>query len=322
MSIEGEHFNRVEKMLANRNPNTSAEQRALLNNLTVRDVAALPPEIQAAYREHAEQSGIYTKHLDNNGKLQITHLPNGIVDIKHLKKYHRRVLVYPAYLLTSHYIVDTQSQKTFDVMQLLKMDDKGSKQSVDILVVPDMQEADYFAHTKEGDVILLGSHKASQKFHPDLARFAQLIAPLHETGHRWQSISLTGDHSLNESLLVTRYPLLYAWTVLKDQLLLWSNPTYKQERVLQRIQARKHRVWEERNAHAFTLALVRKLRTLGVDITRSMSVNDIIQSEDKMLQTYDSPKWLSTDRPLATLASQLYRRLRRGMDKSYRNTKP
>ncbi|MBI4066211.1 hypothetical protein HY411_00695 [Candidatus Gottesmanbacteria bacterium] len=324
MGMESEHLDtnggrfkkRVEQMLADRNPYTEADQQELLDNLVVVDAATLPTEIQAASRQHATTIGTHTKRLGDNTQLRVTTLPNGIIDVQHIKKSRRRVLAYPTYDLLSYYLIDATSKKAFDVSQLLRSSGDGDGKSLDVLVVPDIQEI-ALARTKEGDVILLGSYKPSPKMTPNYIDYLKRTALPHESAHSMQSKHREGEYSLNQILLERKFAFLLKWRSAIEALLARPSPSEKQARTMLRIQGRAHRVWEERNAHAFTLALIKKLRTLGIDMMRGMSADQITENEDKILQTYDASKWLSTDRPLATLASQRFRRLRRGMDISH-----
>lgn len=328
MGIEGggsegnisEFQKRTERMLKSRNPHTEADEQAVLDALTVMDVTALPESIQTASRQYATRQGGHVKDLPDGTKLHITTFPNDILDVQRVRKSKRRVLWYQTYDLLSYHTIDTVSQKAFDVTQLWKTPEGGEEKPLDVLVVPNIQEIG-LAPTKEGDVIVLGSYKPTQRMPPNYIGYLKRTALSHEVAHHLQSTRLhTSELSVNQMLLERKFRFLLQWKRLMDALVSRPGPMEKENRRALQLMARTHRVWEERNAHAFTLSLVRKLRMLGVDMMRGMSVTDIFKQEDRILQTYDAKKWLSTDRPLAAAASQQDRRFRRGMDKTYRSS--
>lgn len=325
MGIEGEGSEgnisefqkRIERMLKSRNPHTESDERAVLGALTVTDVTALAEPIQTANLEYAKRAGEHVKRLPDGTKLRVTTFPNGILDVQHVKKSKRQVLWYRTYDLLSYHTIDSVSGKAFDVTQLWKTPEGREEKRLDVLVVPQVQEIG-LAPIKEGDVIVLGSYKPTRKMPPNYISYLKRTALSHEVGHHMQSTRLdTSELSVNQMLLERKFSILLKWKSLMDMLISQPNPQEKQVRKHLALQARIHRVWEERNAHAFTLSLVRKLRALGVDMMRGMNVSKILENEDRILQTYDSRKWLSTDRPLAAVASQRDRRMRRGMDTTY-----
>src|SRR3990167_8343019 len=145
---------------------------------------------------------------------------------KHIQKSHRRVLAYPTYDLLSYVIVDTASQKAFDISQLLKSTEDSNGTFLDVLVVPGIQEI-ALAPTKEGNVILLGSYKPSPKMPTDYVNYIKRTGVLHESAHSMQSMHRAGEYSLNQILLERKFAFLLKWKAVVDSILAKPGPSEK-----------------------------------------------------------------------------------------------
>lgn len=311
-------------------PDYQLHQSNVLNSLRVGSVEdTLPFELNALYKGSSGAVGDITVEFTDKSKAIITTLDNNIVIVRKLKPGRKIWRLFPTYTIDSYYMIDRQNDKAWDVSQLWKSTSETLSQkgkTVQVIDVP--WSVGFFAKTKEGP--LLGLQRISdfllrskKNVYPEKVATLQGLdrfIPAHEAGHMLQTSKQSSDVS-TETLLKIVKILPTAERVILLALLVtlpvWLPATVVLYNFSERFRRKlndfdkyvekniKERVFYERNASAFGLAVVRQLKHQGIDLYRGQPAKRVFDIVDWALQTYDRP---AQDALASQLARQYERR--------------
>lgn len=282
------------------NPNYEKDQEAIINNLTTAPVEdTLPKDIKDVY-DHAlrQQTPHLACKLADQTVVKIDSEPNNILSIRHLKPENRLLGIYRKFAVKNYFMVDRESGKAWDVSQLWQDNastsdnPKRNQKPTSVYNIPDIFNAAYVM-TKEGPNIILNrmtEHKKRDKIVKEIGQdgleIIDNLIPIHESAHR----VMHNHQKTSDSLGITFIKDYFANFTQK-----FTEPIFRMavafarwaglEREMSMI---KHYVVEtERNAHAFYLKAIRRLRELGVDINRNIPTQSVFKVIEYTLGSYD-----------------------------------
>ena len=214
--------------------------------------------------------------------VRVTRRGNGIVELQRIAEMPvaPKSTILPLYDVREHYVIDTITGKTFDATSMYP-------EGVRAVTCPGSGDA-YFASTKEGNFLVLNrvSDNPLMKILEAMKKTNyleisdQFLVSAHESGHgqqfskehpklRWNEMEAL---SLIVVMGVTLSSFAFSYAPGIGEWLSKIKTNY---------------VDLERNAHAFSLAVARRLRDLGVDVYRGYSNEDLIRTVDFALRSYD-----------------------------------
>ncbi len=267
-------------------------QRSTLDSLRVGTIdAVLPPSLLPLVHS-GYSTGRSPVHFPDGTQLDIHTAENGIATVKKLKRKKNIFLFTPVYEILDYYLVDKKTEKAWDVGQLWK--DKSSSESlskpIQTISIPSMFNA-AAVRTIEGEYLILNSlsnhpnaKMLNEKAGKDIVKIIDDIVPLHEAGHTFQ---MQDDKKSKDDL---GWTLFKSWLIRKlvfPALPFIIKTGIKSEGIQTFLKMKQLLVGRERNAHAFALATIRKLRDQGIDILRDTPTLDVRDSIELALSSYD-----------------------------------
>lgn len=258
-------------IIKNQKPNTTEQ---VLNQEALR-----------IYQQYGSQEQTI-KLGDKKGKSEYKIKPfsNDIVLLQQRKRTKNLFLFFKKYSVEEFYFIDKKNNKAWDVKKML--DEKKGDKPYELVICPSLTPQ--LLQTNKGHSLVINllddiNQKDRKriirrlKFSKKEEQILSLIAPLHEMGHHLQlPTEKTNDNmemTLIKMFLIKTFLMPLAKLMMKFSFI----PTF----------IRKRGVWQERNAHAFDLSLIHKLKSEGVNLLRGFSLKEITQTTDKALFSYD-----------------------------------
>ena len=282
------------------NPNYQKDQEAIIKNLSTAPLEqALPQSVKAVYDLAINQQ---TPHLAcelaDQSVIKIDSGSNNIISVRQLKPEKRLFGIYRKFAVKNYFMVDQKSGKAWDVSQLwndsgiVTDSPKKNQKPTQIDNLPDLFNAGS-TMTNEGPTLILNrmsEHKKKSKLIKEIGQdgleIVDNLIPIHESAHR---VMYNRDSSKDnlESLFIKEYIAGITHKIsepifrLAVAFSLWAGLEPEMYMI-------KHYVVEtERNAHAFYLKTVRRLKELGIDINRNIPYQSVYKVINYTLGTYD-----------------------------------
>lgn len=268
------------------------EQRLTLDSLTVIPAESMPEELYGIYKSHDFFIGRANFRLGGKRSVTVIGLPNGITVIRELE--HSGLKPYRT--LNNFFYIDRVSRKAFDATQLWKTQ-VPSRNSPDIRPTHAMEtglvtgaaylparDQDMLMLNRFMDNVFLRLLLASDQQTGNRLEILDISAPFHESGHRLQYDQKKFPYSKYGTLLRGIFEPAYL-PVLLNRL---KNTARKDPQYLPLLQAMAARnSAHERNAWAFGLSAIRRIKHLGVDIFRDTPAESVIDSAHWAMHTHD-----------------------------------
>lgn len=263
-------------------------QRAIIQNQVSMQDKQMSPDVSALLDQNRTLIGQKRIKIDSKQEYDLDGFPNDILLIQKRTRKKNVLFFIPRYSIDEFYFIDKQTNKYWEIKQLIKTDSGKPTQ---------LEHIPYFGSsavipTKQANIVVLnkfsdalrGSAKVQKLGITDQEKnIIDLVAPLHEMAHTLQGLHATTSEKLS-SVVIKEY---FARKVLLP-VALWifkhvgvGTHTEKVKKVKESV------VRRERNAHAFALGTIRQLKKQGVDLLRGFGPMDTAKAIDKALLSYD-----------------------------------
>lgn len=283
-----------------------SEQCKILEGLRVgRLEPTLPSHLLDVYRENQDIVGERRLKYDKN-QILVTADNNGIFTIRELKRIRTGFLSFHPNLreVENFYYIDAINYKAWDVSQLWreyqkekfsKLGEEGKRGKFRLYHYyrEGGEESSKFGHNvalRIGVIELnrvLDNPSVKKMKYPSsrIKRAMDQVAPAHEAAHFTQVDPELLEKSKWELIKMSLERKFYS-TIVKSKLVT------RVSSVIPGIRKglegyRQIKVEKERNANAFALATIRRLKEQGLDVFRGVPYRDIILAVNYALHTYD-----------------------------------
>jgi hypothetical protein len=282
-----------------------SEQQKILDRLKVGDLEeVLPEDLRSIYYQYQDLTGERrVKHKKN--EVLVSADNNGIFTLRELQKFRVGFLPLPSSfrMVERFYYIDSINRKAWDVSQLWKAFEKehyaesedGKKEPFKLfhLYHKGGWRSSAFGYSLESKVgVLMLNRFLENPFirrmkYPTSRIFRSLdhIAPPHEAGHFTQVDPEEFSRSKWELIKMSIGLRFYSSIVNSRVLTKVASIVPNIRRGLENF--KKDKVERERNANAFGLATIRRLKQQGLDVFRGIPSKDVVNAVNYALQTYD-----------------------------------
>ncbi len=263
-----------------RKPDFKKDQEKRLNTISVFSIDnPLFDKDRDVYDKNKDFYGlkIFTPDKENpNEKIYFRQSSNGIIVLQRLEYYPESKRMFSGDIK----IIDKESGNFFSVEPLRYLY-KSGKNRTSIVYENKLFRSSRFVTDETGGVVVWNENETQMKmidlkFGRGLGAFFNLFALFHEFGHKYQFKMVETEKFIKSPLvesLKKESISLNKKTNEIDQKLIYGKQLIKEE---------------ERNASAFALSLISKLKHLGLDITRGLTSDQINNGIDLFLLTYDT----------------------------------
>lgn len=279
------------------NPSFVENQQALLASFVVADRNEIvPTRLDMLARSHDKKGYLQLEKASGTSRVEIYRTHNGITTIQesHLRGAMIDNRLQNCFEIASHFYIDEVTGMAFDASVLQRAvvstrDDTSMDQFEEPLYISESSaESPFYLPDGQGGTVLLNrftTHEHRGLIDNSVAelQFYELldaISPFHETAHRLQFYA-----GAEEVGVVSPYASLRVRQELIADPSRGKRARPHVREVLEKLKLHQHLT--ERNAQAFTIAAVRRLRDLGIDITRGMSNKYFFHVIDSVMLTYD-----------------------------------
>jgi hypothetical protein len=270
------------------NPGYSEDQAMILSHLEVGEIKdVIPLHVQELLKSIGPMKSGQTFQEVDSGKVLITRHDNGITTVVAHKQDGNAKTRHE---ISELYYLDLEIGKAWDASQLWSVREKSDQNEPHEKPRLKSQEGILSSYFPDGlgGVIFIGKSLASQsigQWTKDQLQFVQRQAPLHEAAHYHQHskkanyfklplYDIVGGAFIN--VIMSRFPMIGKITNLTPVVNKYMESKKSEQRAM------------ERNAAAFSLHAIRRLRDQGLDIARGMTNEEVVDTINKMLETYDN----------------------------------
>ncbi|MBP7876242.1 hypothetical protein KA012_04580, partial [Candidatus Woesebacteria bacterium] len=277
------------------NPKFAEQQRMFIDSVKTAPMAdVLSPEQLSYIHANKENGGYKREQITDGTTAHFYGHENGIavlaVATRSQEKNAREII-------TNYFYIDTETGLAWDALQLVTAVPAGRKnENADEVISTQAiisNHIQFAPREKEGTIRKKGGTfylhviaaeyvRAHYRKRFDMAQmeFFYRFFPLHEIGHRYQSY---GDATPGD--IPKRKPSEFMADFLIESRITFLGKILHLEHILEKEKQIERQ--RERNASAFALAVVRKLRDEGVDLLRSIDRGKASAVVEELLAGYD-----------------------------------
>lgn len=282
----------------NANPFYAEDQKRVLNRIEVKPMdQILPDDIYYCVKnnEFINQETIIKQDDDqiilNRSENNIFTIKRGYsleIDSEDWKFKLLNKLVPKIYTIEDYYIVDMETKMAFDASVLWKTESSskdGSKNyGTTVTSAPKRKEiAGFFPEISNGVILInkiddekIKKHHLDEKLSPAQIEFVENTSLFHESGHKYQ---YDGRDLIYDKKSFRLLSLLNQLPFLSRLCKKETISSFEKNRIIASE--------TERNATAFDIAVIRKLRDLGLDLTRGLNNQQVFEAVTFGLNTYE-----------------------------------
>lgn len=259
----------------NRRPEYKTDQEKVLDSIKVKSISEVnTPNFQKVLNENKDFYGFKIFTPDDRfpeHKVYFRQNRNGIAIIQDILKTADNRL-----LITSNNIVDINSEKVFNVFDLTTMEENRSEYgTANIFYTTDLFKSSEFITGKMGGSIIWNENEIQRKvidlkFGKGIGGLSSILSLFHEFGHRFQFKNSEDGQSKQPS----------AKELFKNNLFSKKDDVFL-NKAKQLVQG------EEKNAWDFSLSVMEKLKSSGLDLARGLDNKKIDAGIKLALSSYN-----------------------------------
>lgn len=240
-----------------------------------------PPHIGSLFSTHRGFSGRTTISEKSGIRYEIAGFRNSCI-IQKQRKLKNILLFFPHYAIDEYWFIDKKTGKGMELHSLLNPADL--KKPYQIHSIPSFGSSANIL-TRNGPVIVLNDLTTDKRLinkygiKPEEVDIINIIAPFHESAHALQTQNKKGKDNLSLVLLKN-----YLAKKLFNPLMKHFSNVFQLKKIRQ---IKEKSVWQERNAHAFALNLIHKLKKQDIDLLSGYNNQVVSEVVNKALISYD-----------------------------------
>lgn len=257
-------------------------QEKILSSLVVHKVENLPGEISKCYQDlqmiGRTSSSVIKSEIPNGLTVEAGTTWNGVQMMCVLERPSNLWIDESSRIVRNYYYIDNQNQKYFDLSDVWKLAYEEKEIKTIAVTTSHNQKSAAFPSSEDGVYMTL-MNLASYLNEPSDSHVYNYLDPVHETAHMLQkSLSSEPFNRVMARVFMDNYV-----TLLTSDLGLKIG----RSNMVQNLKMGRE---DERNAHAFSLSLVRSLQKKSVDLLPNISNLDLLKFLDMQLKTFDRKK--------------------------------